>query len=164
MALVFLSIGSNLGDKELNITNSVEKIKNEVGNVLNISSFYYSEPVGFKSENNFVNIVLSLNTRLLPEPLLEKLQSIEKKMGRVKPQNVRYADRIIDIDIISYDDWIIKTPFLQIPHSEMEKRDFVLMPLAEISPDFIHPSKQKTIKELIRSLGKNKSIQSQKMI
>ncbi len=149
MALVYLGIGSNLGDKEANISNAIEKIKNRVGKVLNVSSFYYSKPVGFESKNNFVNVVLSLSTELTPQLLLKELQEIEKKMGRVKPTHVRYADRIIDIDILTFDNLVIQEPNLEIPHPQMTRRNFVLIPLFEINPNFIFLKENKSIKEFI---------------
>ncbi len=149
MAFVYLGIGSNLGNKESNIETAIENIKIGVGEVLSISSFYYSEPIGFESENNFVNVVLSLFTERTPQQLLEELQQIERKMGRVKLDNVRYADRIIDIDILAFDNLVFQEPNLEIPHPEMTNRDFVLIPLYEINPDFIHPKENKPIKEFI---------------
>ncbi len=149
MALVYLGLGSNLGNKESNIKTAIENIKIRIGEVLNVSSFFYSEPVGFESENNFVNVVLSAFTQLTPQRLLEETQRIEREMGRVKPDNVRYADRIIDVDILVFDDLVLKTSNLTIPHSEMTKRDFVLIPLYEVNPNFIHPKENKPIKDFI---------------
>ncbi len=152
MKKVYLGIGSNLADKKSNIQTAIKKIENEIGRVRRVSSFFYSEPMGFQSENNFVNVVVEVLTNLTPEKLLKKNQQIEQKMGRIKPLGVRYADRIIDIDILAYENVIINTRDLEIPHSKMLERDFVLIPFAEISPNYIHPKEKKTIKELAENL------------
>ncbi len=153
MNRIYLGIGSNLGNKKSNIQTAIKKIENEIGRVKKVSSFYYSKPMGFQSENDFVNVVVEVLTILNPKTLLEKNQQIEKEMGRVKPLGVRYADRVVDIDILAYDSIVISTRDLEIPHSKMLERDFVLIPFAEISPNYIHPKEEKTIQELADKLG-----------
>ncbi len=129
----YLGLGTNLGDKERNIATALELIAERAGVVLRTSSFYYSAPQGFESENTFVNAVASVETSLQPLELLSVLQQIETELGRAsKTRNGQYADRIIDIDILLYDDLIVDLPELKIPHPLMKTRDFVIKPLNEI--------------------------------
>lgn len=130
---VFLSLGTNLGDKERNLRTAIEKISESVGRVLRESRFHETEPWGFDSANTFMNASLCVETTLSPMELLASTQKIEREMGRtVKSVNAEYHDRIIDIDILLYDDLHIDTPSLTIPHPLMYKRDFVMIPLREI--------------------------------
>ena len=130
---VFLGIGSNLGDKEENIREAVRRINLSVGQVERLSALFYSKPWGFKSENNFVNAVVRCRSNLSPRRLLKATQKIEKDMGRThKSENGCYHDRIIDIDILLYDDLHIDYPDLKIPHPLMGQRDFVMVPLQEV--------------------------------
>ena len=129
----FLGLGSNLGDKRQNIDYAIRQISSKTGQVLRQSTFYESEPQGFQSENQFVNAVVLLETDLQPLALLHQLQEIEKEMGRLhKSKDGVYADRIIDIDILLYEDQIIDLPELKVPHPHMKERDFVMKPLNEI--------------------------------
>ncbi len=153
MKKIYLGIGSNLADKKLNIQTAIKKIESEIGRVVKVSSYFYSQPLGFQSENDFVNVVVEVLTDFTPEILLKKNQQIEQQMGRVKPLGVRYADRIIDIDILAYDNLVMNTENLQIPHSKMLERDFVLTPFAKISPNYIHPKENKTMQELADNLS-----------
>lgn len=131
--LSYLSLGSNLGNKEDNLTKAVSLISEKVGKVVCRSSFYYSEPWGFQSENSFVNLCIAVETSLAPLDLLHYTQLIERTMGRTrKSKDGLYHDRIIDIDILLYGDQHISLPELQIPHPLMTRRDFVMIPLREI--------------------------------
>ena len=131
--VVYLGLGSNLGDRETNIEKAIKKIEESVGLIDRRSSFYYSKPWGFHSENNFVNVVICVITKLEPRELLFTTQRIERSMGRTeKSINKEYHDREIDIDILIYDDIHINEPDLQIPHPLMAERDFVIQPLNEI--------------------------------
>ena len=131
--LSYLSLGSNLGNKEDNLTKAVSLISEKVGKVVRRSSFYYSEPWGFQSENSFVNLCIAVETSLAPLDLLHTTQLIERTMGRTrKSKDGLYHDRIIDIDILLYGDQHISLPELQIPHPLMRRRDFVMIPLREI--------------------------------
>jgi len=145
MALVFIGLGTNLGDKTKNLNEAIRLIGFEAGAIMNVSSFYPSKPWGFESENNFLNAAILISTKLNPIDLLEKTQQIEKKMGRAGKTTSVYSDRIIDIDILLYDNRIIKHPVLEIPHPMLHKRDFVLVPLAEIAPELIHPVLNETL-------------------
>ncbi len=129
----FLSLGSNLGDKEANLEKAVGLINDQAGRVIRRSSFYYSEPWGFHSDNNFVNLVILIETDLDPIDLLHTTQSIERMLGRTeKSKDGRYADRIIDIDILLYESVMMQTEELTIPHPLMLERDFVMIPFKEI--------------------------------
>lgn len=139
MHTVYLSLGTNLGDKEHNLVSAIKEIERRIGPVRAQSAFLTTEPWGFESENTFLNAAVRVETELSPNALLRVTQQIERKMGRtqkssVDPQQskVIYHDRIIDIDILLYDDLHINTKKLTIPHPHMHERDFVLIPLKEI--------------------------------
>jgi len=133
---VYLGIGTNLGEKENNLHSAIAFLQQRVGQLLRCSSFYYSKPWGFRSDNDFVNVVASFETDLSPLDLLEQTQAIERDMGRPeKSQDDQYVDRIIDIDILLYGEEHINLPQLKIPHPLMQERDFVMIPLREIMAD-----------------------------
>ena len=121
-----------------------------VGDVLALSGFYETEPWGFQSENTFLNAALRLETSLSPLELLKATQQIEVEMGRTQKSNGTYHDRIIDIDILLYDDLILQTPELTLPHPLMQDRRFVMEPLLEIAPSVVHPVFKKTVVSLMR--------------
>lgn len=136
MHQVYLGLGTNLGDKEANLKAALEEIAKRVGEITSQSAFYASEPWGFESDNSFLNAVCGVCTDLSPEEALRTTQEIERTLGRLKKSvNGVYSDRIIDIDILLFDDWQINTPELTIPHPLMWERDFVKIPLKEIAPD-----------------------------
>lgn len=151
MALVYLALGSNLGHQLKNLNDAVIAISLEAGNVLSLSDLMQSSPQGFISGNQFLNGVLLLETELSPLRLLEKLKEIEKRMGRTANKTNVYEDRIIDIDILLYDNQIINLPELKIPHPKMTERDFVLIPLTEIAPGMIHPVTGQKLIDLIKN-------------
>jgi 2-amino-4-hydroxy-6-hydroxymethyldihydropteridine diphosphokinase len=133
MNKVYLALGTNLGDKEKNLNLVEEKINIEIGKILKTSSIFYSKAEGFESEFDFLNKVVLIETQLDPFELLEKTQQIEKKMGRKeKSENKVYKDRVIDIDILYFNDLVINSEKLTIPHPEISERDFVKIPLSEI--------------------------------
>lgn len=136
---VYLSLGSNLGNRRQLLLDAIEKINKKVGNVVRQSSFYETKPWGFESENLFLNAAVKVTTKLSPTELLEVTQQIEREMGRRKKTTLNsqfstpnYSDRPIDIDILLYDDLHVDLPELKIPHPLMQERDFVLVPLREI--------------------------------
>ena len=139
MSLVYLGLGSNLGNKEQNLNDVILQLSLEVGNVIGQSSVFHSKPWGFASENEFANAVVLIETGLSPFDLLNKTQEMEKQLGRTSKTSTDYSDRIIDIDILLYDNLIIDQPTLKIPHPHIAERDFVLLPLIEIAPEIIHP-------------------------
>ena len=149
MSRVFLGLGSNLGDKRENIKNALVFIEKRVGEIIALSGFYETQPWGYDSMETYINAVAEISTIMEPKELLLVTQDIERDIGRKdKTTNGEYRDRIIDIDILLYDDLIIQTAELTIPHPDMHKREFVLIPLSEIAPKFIYPISGKTIAEL----------------
>lgn len=135
MPIAYLALGSNIGDRHRVMTTAIDKIKELIGDVLRQSAFYETEPWGFVSDNMFLNAAVCVRTDMTPHQLLEATQSIEKAMGRTsKSEDGVYHDRIIDIDILLYDDLHVSTPELTIPHPLMYERDFVMKPLREILP------------------------------
>lgn len=131
--MVYLGLGTNLGDKQKNLNDAIRMLGNQVGEVEKVSSVIETEPEGFKSDNMFLNAVVKVRTTLSPFELLDITQDVEKSLGRKeKSSNGIYHDRVIDIDILLYDDINISTPRLVIPHPRMTQREFVMTPLAEI--------------------------------
>jgi 2-amino-4-hydroxy-6-hydroxymethyldihydropteridine diphosphokinase len=152
MARVYLSLGNNLGEKEHNLIWMIQALSLNVGSVIRQSKFYKSDPWGFESENEFLNAVVLLETNLNPFDLLVKTQEIERTLGRTAKSVNGYSDRLIDIDILFYDNLIIDQPALKIPHPLIAERDFVLLPLVEIAPDFVHPVLGRKIIDLIKKI------------
>ena len=151
---IYLALGSNLGDKKKNIDLAIAQIELHIGRVTSLSSLYATQPVGFDSENSFLNAACRVSTRLQPLEVLESTQLIEKELGRKsKSVNETYSDRIIDIDLLLFDNEIIEYPHLVIPHPHLHERDFVLIPLEEIAPDVYHPIFKVTISELKNKLN-----------
>ena len=154
MAIVYLSLGSNIGDR----VGYVQQATSLLGaceniNIVSTSSFYETEPWGMESENWFVNAVIQITTTLEPEQLLAECQRIENQLGRKRTdKNVEYSDRTIDIDIIFYDNIIINTPTLTNPHKHFHRRVFMLIPMLEIAPDFVHPFFGKTVENLYEAI------------
>ena len=136
MHQVYLGLGTNLGDKEANLKAAVEEIGKRVGEVTSLSAFHVSEPWGFTSEHTFLNAVCCVLTDFSPMEVLRLTQDIERSLGRLKKSvDGHYSDRLIDIDILLYDDLHLSSPELTIPHPLMWQRDFVMIPLREIAPD-----------------------------
>lgn len=155
MAKIYLGLGSNLGDRKKLITDATMICGSIIGNLVCLSSLYETEPWGFTSKNKFLNAVILIETEHSPELCLQMVNAIEREMGRVR-SGEGYHDRPIDIDILFYDDQVIDTPSLKVPHPLMPERDFVLRPMAEIAPDFVHPQLKKTMQTLLDEyLSKN---------
>lgn len=151
MHKVYLGLGANLGDKEANLRIATKEIEKRIGKIHSQSAFYTTEPWGFVSANTFTNAVCCIETILPPDDLLKETQIIELEIGRNKKTiNHFYSDRLIDIDILLYDDIIYNTPELTIPHPLMCERNFVIEPLTEIAPEIIHPITGKKIKDYIK--------------
>ena len=138
MKIVFLGIGTNLGNRESNLEEAVARIREYIGPVLDSSSIYETEPWGFHAKDEFLNKVVKVNTELTPSGLLGRILMIESLLGRVRGQ-VRYSSRLIDIDILLYEDLIVEEESLKIPHPLLQQRKFVLVPLCEIASEIIHP-------------------------
>ncbi len=133
MHIAYLSLGTNLGDKEKNLLSAISEIERRIGPIRAQSAFLATEPWGFESENTFLNAAVCVETRLAPLDLLHVTQQIERDLGRThKSVGGQYHDRIIDIDILLYDDLHLATQELTIPHPRMYERDFVLIPLQQI--------------------------------
>ncbi len=147
---VFIAIGTNLGDKEENIRQSIKKMEQNNIHIIKKSNVYKTMPYGYKNQPVFLNCVVQAETMLSPEELLYTLLSIEKQMGRKR--KIHWGPRIIDLDIIFYDNLIINSSNLKIPHPDMQNREFVLKPLCDIAPNFVHPVLHKTMKELLKEL------------
>lgn len=146
--LVYIGIGTNLGDKKNNLKNALKHIKNEFI-LIKSSSIYKSKPIGYNSDSIFFNGVLLINTSKSPQEVFKILKKIEDKLGRIKTKQNEYEDRIIDLDILFFNNEIIQDELITIPHKEIQNRKFVLEPLNEINPELIHPILNQKIKELL---------------
>lgn len=143
---MYLHLGSNEGDREKSISDCIRLLEEKVGNILAKSSLYETEAWGVKEQPDFLNQALEIITSLAPREVLDEIKTIEHSLGR--EVKVKWGQRKIDIDILFYDDEIINTEHLNIPHPQLEKRNFVLVPMLEIAGDKMHPTLNKTIEEL----------------
>ena len=142
----YVALGSNLGDKEANLRKALELLQERGVEVVKTSSFICTEPYGVTDQPQFLNGVCEVRTSLEPFELLHTLLDIEQEMGRVRLRH--WGERNIDLDLLLYEDVVMDTPQLKLPHPDMQNRDFVLLPLAEIAPELVHPILQKSIEEL----------------
>lgn len=156
MSIVYLSLGSNLGDRVGYIQQACSLLGSLASTkIVATSSFYESEPWQMNSENWFVNAIVQISTALTPEELLKECKRIESQLGRNNSSHGgigNYSDRTIDIDILFYDSLILNTDELKIPHRFFHKRAFVMVPMLEIAEDFVHPALDKTVEELYDEL------------
>ena len=152
---VYLALGTNLGDRQQNLKQALQKLPPQI-TVLNTSRLYETAPAYVIDQPAFLNMALKGQTNLSPEELLIYLKHIEDEMGR--QQTIRYGPRIIDLDILFFDDWVLNTPDLQIPHPRLAERGFVLYPLADIAANLVHPVYHKTVKELLDALPEDAGI------
>lgn len=151
--LFYLSLGTNLGDKEQNLRRAISELQKRTGTVVSQSAFFMTEPWGFQSDNSFVNVCVGLHTTLSPHELLRQTQNIERLLGRrQKSTDGQYHDRIIDIDLLLCGDNVVDDPELHIPHSLMAERLFVLQPLAQIARKQRVPGIGRSIGELFSEL------------
>ena len=154
MSIVYVGIGSNLGDREKNCLQSVDVLERNGIVVRQRSSLYETMPWGVRDQPLFLNMVIEVETELKPQELLELLKNVEIEVGREK--SARWGPRAIDLDILLYDDISLDKDTLTIPHPFLHKRDFVLIPLCEIAPDVKHPVLQLRMHELLQMV-RNKS-------
>jgi 2-amino-4-hydroxy-6-hydroxymethyldihydropteridine diphosphokinase len=149
LAEVYLSLGSNLGDRLRYLRRAIEKIGESDSVVIRkISPVYETDPVGNSDQSRFLNLVILIKTTLKPLRLLDYLLDIEEKLGRERKE--KWGPRTIDLDILLYDELIINSDRLTLPHPRMHQRRFVLVPLAQINPNLFHPLLKKSIEELLR--------------
>jgi 2-amino-4-hydroxy-6-hydroxymethyldihydropteridine diphosphokinase len=148
LVTVYLSLGSNLGNRQGNLDQALKLLSQRM-QVGKVSSIYDTEPVGNTSQPRFLNLVCEVRTRLTPEGLLAMVKGLEQMMGRKSRTG---EPRIIDVDILLYGDSMVKVKDLEIPHPKMGERQFVLVPLAEIAPDVVHPVTKKTIREMNKAV------------
>jgi 2-amino-4-hydroxy-6-hydroxymethyldihydropteridine diphosphokinase len=154
---VFVGIGSNLGvptencEEAIRLLNTLPKIK-----IIDRSSLYESEPVGEISQNWFINATVAIKTSLDPKRLLAKFLEIENDLGRKRRE--KWGPRVIDLDMLVYENYVINSNALTLPHPEMTKRRFVLLPLSEFAGDYLHPIENKTINDLLKKLPENPKV------
>ena len=146
----YIALGSNLGDKEENLRRALELLDERGVEVVKVSTFICTEPYGVTDQPQFLNAVCQVRTSLEPLALLHTLLGIEQEMGRVRLRH--WGERNIDLDLLLYEDVVMDTPELKLPHPDMQNRDFVLLPLFEIAPELIHPVLRKNIRELKEKL------------
>ncbi len=143
----YLSLGSNLGDREANLLEAARRLKEDRQLVLSrASSIYETSPWGYANQPDFLNLVLEVRTMLSPTELLKSAKALEKEMGR--EPCIRYGPRLIDVDLLLYGDLVYDKPGLQIPHPRLHQRMFVLAPLEELAPGLMHPTLRLTIEQL----------------
>ena len=155
--VAYLSLGSNVGDRAEHLRDAIARL-GKLGRLVAVSSWYETEPVEFTDQPWFLNCAAALETSAGPEDLLKSLLAIEREMGRDRGREQRKGPRIIDLDILLFGEEIIDSPELTVPHPAMQKRRFVLEPLAEIAPEVVHPRLKKNIAELLRELPVGQSV------
>jgi len=156
--IAYIGIGSNIGDKAGNCEKAIsELLKLDRHQLLAKSSLYKTQPVGYTSQDWFVNGVIKIGTELEPFVLLRSLKALEVQMGRT--ETFHWGPRVIDLDLLLYDEETIRTGELEIPHARLHERQFVLIPLAEIDPSYIHPLLKRTVGELAKGLKEDQGIE-----
>ena len=144
--ILYLSTGSNIGDRKAHLSNAYKFISEHIGPVINLSSVYESEAWGMEKQRGFFNQVLCVETELNPDEALQRINAIENEMGRIRED--KWAARTIDIDILFYDDLVLEKEGLIIPHPFIQERNFILVPFLEFAPEYLHPKLNQSIREL----------------
>lgn len=147
LQIVYLLLGSNLGNRKEILDKAIEMLSQKIGVIISQSKDYETKPWGVTDQPDFLNLAISVYTTLKPLEILEQTQAIENQLGRVRKE--KWGARLIDIDMMFYGNEIIDEPNLKVPHPLMQERDFALIPLAEIAPDFVHPVLRKTVLEIL---------------
>jgi 2-amino-4-hydroxy-6-hydroxymethyldihydropteridine diphosphokinase len=147
---IFIALGSNLGDKESNMKEALQRLVQRGITVCKVSDFMMTRPYGVTDQPNFLNAVAEVKTDNSPTELLRVLLQIEREMGRKRIRH--WGERNIDLDLLLYDDQIINLPDLKVPHPDMQNRDFVMCPLVQIAPHAVHPVLRKTAEQLWKEL------------
>jgi 2-amino-4-hydroxy-6-hydroxymethyldihydropteridine diphosphokinase len=155
--MVYLGLGTNIGNKLENLRTAIKLLTALPLKLQAVSGVYKTEPVGLKTQPDFYNICISVETLLSPDELLDKIKGIEREMGRIKAD--KWGPRIIDIDILFYSNIIISSEKLIIPHHEIKERRFVLEPLSEIAGEIIHPALNISVKELLKTGNFNEKVE-----
>jgi 2-amino-4-hydroxy-6-hydroxymethyldihydropteridine diphosphokinase len=150
MAIAYIGIGSNLGNREETCEKAITLLENKGINITKRSPMIETEPWGVQDQPKFINMAVEVETGCRPQELLQKLKEIEATLGRRKER--RWGPRNIDLDILFYNSLVVKTPELEIPHPHIQERAFILKPLSEIAPDKIHPVLKRTVRELLLEL------------
>lgn len=147
MNTAYILLGSNEGDRLQHLTNALNFIQQEAGNIVKTSAVYTTLAWGYTEQPDFLNQVICIDTSLSAQQLLQTLLSVEKKLGRIR-SSTKWMQRIIDLDVLFYNDTIIDSPELKVPHPHLQDRKFVLIPLQEIAPTYVHPLFKKNITTL----------------
>jgi len=156
--IAFIGIGSNMGDKVRRCEEAIsEVLKVDNHTLLAKSSFYKTQPVGYTEQDWFVNGVIKIETELEAFDLLRALKTIEGRMGRL--ETFRWGPRAIDLDLLFFDGTCLETPEVQIPHPRIQERQFVLVPLAEIDPDLLHPVFKKSVRRLLEDMKEDQGVE-----
>ena len=149
MPTIYLSLGTNLGQRQHNLLRTIAGLEEEMV-ITAVSPIYQTPPWGFTDQPDFLNLCLAATTSLTPDDLLHFIKKLEKRLGR--EQAVRWGPRLIDIDILFYDDLVSRSEELTIPHPQVARRAFVLVPLADIAPDLVHPQTGQTVRQMVTAV------------